>query len=162
MPVSRGRHVNRRVQGQTVESSRRSTSIEKKGAMDRLRAYEAQIVSILDLLGNNLCPSRHKKARAQDQMRKLKMDLEDDRRRCCTAESKPTTNAVETAFLHPALEEASSAIRVKWNSNPARGWYSELSEALRTIRYFLRELEEGDPGEGPCSSPDCTSTGRSG
>jgi hypothetical protein len=94
-------------------------------------------------------------------MRKLKMDLEDDRRRGCTG-SKPTTNAAETVFLHPALEEASSAMRVNWNSNSARGWYSELCDALRTIRYFLRELEEDDPGEGPCRSPNDASTGRSG
>jgi hypothetical protein len=162
LPVTEGRMRLVACECGTSEPLRRGMSIEKRGAIDRLRAYEAQIVSILDLLGNNLCPSRHKKARAQDQMWKLKMDLEDDRRRCCTAGSKPTTNAVETTYFYPAIEEAASAIRVKWNSNPARAWYSELSEALRTIRYFLRELEEGDRGEGPGGSPGHASTGRSG
>ena len=47
----------------------------------------------------------------------------------------------EEAFLLPALLEARSRIRVRWNSNPGPKWVSELYSAGVDLQHMLSQLE---------------------
>ncbi len=113
---------------------------DKQSVVERLRTYEAQIQGILDLVAKSPL-SQQDKVRAQAQLKVLKERLNADYRRGSTVSGQAELNDVERAFFHPAVHEAASTIRVKWNSNPSSDWSSELYSALIDIRHALSGLE---------------------
>lgn len=112
---------------------------------ETLRGFASRIDDILLLIQEPLRLSKESKVRAQELLRTLKEDMNSLHRSLDTVKARATMNAAEQAYLAPTIHEASATINVKWNSNPSHQWYSELYDALTTIRHSLHQLDDRDP-----------------
>lgn len=113
---------------------------ERNDVVERLKAYQTEIRHIFDLVAK-LPLSQQDRIRAQAELKSLKERLKEDYHRGSTVGGRAALNAVERAYFQPAIHEASTTIRVKWNSTPSPTWSSELYSALVGIEHALNELE---------------------
>lgn len=113
----------------------------EQAVAETLRAFEKRFDEILVLIQEPSRLPREKKTRAQELLRTLKEDLNGLHRNLDTVRGRQGMNRAEQAYLAPTIHEASATINVKWNSIPSQEWYSELYDALTTIRHSLHQLD---------------------
>ena len=113
----------------------------EKAVINQLRIHRDRLRAVMDLVGEELPLSRDVKERAQTLMESAKESLRKDYERMSTVSGGAALNPTEDAYLRPAVHEAFSHLRVKWNSNPSSEWHSDLYEAIADIEFFLHQVE---------------------
>ncbi|MHB1785269.1 MAG: basic helix-loop-helix domain-containing protein [Acidimicrobiales bacterium] len=116
-------------------------SAEENAVIDQLRAHRDRLRAVMDLVGDRLPLPKDAKERAQTLMQAAKESLRADYKRMSTVSGEAALNPTEDAYLRPAVHEAFTHLRVKWNSNPSSEWHSDLYEAVTDIEFFLHQLE---------------------
>lgn len=117
------------------------STAEENAVIEQLRAHRDRLRAIMDLVGDRLPLPRDAKERAQSLMQAAKESLGADYKRMSTVSGEASLNPTEDAYLRPAVHEAFTHLRVKWNSNPSSEWHSDLYEAISDIEFFLHQLE---------------------
>jgi len=109
---------------------------------DRLIYFNDAIQEILLLFKDENMLSGKKKKRAQELLRKLKKELNQDYRSRDKATIKRKMSEVERYYYFPTIHEASSRIRVKVNSIPDSKWINQLREAQIDIQYMMDQVKD--------------------
>lgn len=114
---------------------------EETAVIEQLRAHRDRLQKVADLVPERPSLTGAAKEQAQALMKSAKELLTEDYRRMATVSGQAALNAPERAFLYPAVHEASTKVRVKWNSNPSSQWSSDLYDAISDLDHFLHQLE---------------------
>jgi hypothetical protein len=114
---------------------------EATAVITQLRDHRDRLQKLADLVSDGSALTGPAKEQAQALMKAAKESLSEDYRRMATVSGQAGLNATERAFLYPAVHEASTKIRVKWNSKPSSAWASDLYDAISDLDHFLHQLE---------------------
>jgi hypothetical protein len=116
---------------------------ERDDVVKRLTEHRDRIQDLMVLIANKTSLPLEVKTEARERMRALKEALKADHKQGALVKNAAEANRFERAYLYPAVHQASTVFRSRWNSDPIRsGWYSELYEARIDIEFPLRSLEE--------------------
>ena len=117
-----------------------------RAVITQLRAYSSRLDEIMNGIGDKRQLTPSEKTHLQNLLTSLKSDLNAEVKRGNTISDRKELNRFEEQYLHPAVCEASVAIRVKTNSHPIKSnWYSELYDAQIDIDFLLHQLEKQYP-----------------
>lgn len=115
---------------------------ERRDVITRLTAYRDRLGVLMDLIGNKTHLAPDERVKAQEQMKSLKESLSEDYRYGSSAKGREEMNECERAYFYPAVHEAFTEVKSRWNSDPIRSnWFSELYAAQMDINHLLRQLE---------------------
>jgi len=109
---------------------------------DRLKYFNDAIQEILLIFKDENMLTGEKKKRAQELLRKLKKEFNQDYHSRDKVSIKKKMSEVERYYYFPTIHEASSRIRVKVNSVPDNKWINQLCEAQINIQYMMDQIKD--------------------
>jgi hypothetical protein len=116
---------------------------DEQNVAKRLRAHRDRIDKLMSLISSASCLLKPQKAEAQALMKSVKRNLRADYSSGATVRGHNRLTPAERAYFQPAVHEASTKLRARWNSNPIRSnWYSDLYDARTDIEFFLNQLSD--------------------
>lgn len=110
------------------------TAEQRAEVAERLKKLIKPIEELMELVKDDRQLDASLKQQAQEKMKAIKEALKAESR----APADP--NSAEQAFYYPVVFEASTRIRVRWNSPPGPQWRTELYSARLDLRHYLDQL----------------------
>jgi pantothenate synthetase len=118
-------------------------SHDEENAVALLSTYGRRIEDLMAILSRGHSMSVAERAKATEMYRSLKDDLKEDCRRLSRKESQGEATHIESAFLLPAVCDASTKLRPATNTNPITSrWTDAVYDARIDIYYFLDALKK--------------------
>jgi len=113
---------------------------EHVAAIAILKSYNERFTAIIDMIDSNNRLIGEQKDEAQQLLKALKESLKTD---CKEYDrNRDNLNKYESAFVAPALRQASANIMSAWNAVPDQKMHSDLYGARIDITHALHDLEK--------------------